>query len=70
MKTNYEIVLFWSKTDECFVAEIPELPGCIAHGSDEFEALKNVNEAKALWIKTALEFGDPIPTAKERLVFA
>ncbi len=70
MKTNYEIVMFWSKTDDCFIAEIPELPGCIAHGADEFEALKNITEAKSLWIKTAIEFGDEVPIAKGRLIFA
>lgn len=67
---NYEIILFWSKDDHCFVAEIPELNGCYAHGADEIEALKNISEAKELWLQTAREFGDPIPEPKGRLIFA
>ncbi len=67
---NYEIILFWSSEDKCFIAEIPELQGCIAHGVTEFEALENVSKAKSLWIETALEFNDIIPEPKGRLVFA
>jgi predicted RNase H-like HicB family nuclease len=70
MNYNYEIILFWSKEDMCFIAEIPELPGCMAHGNTEMDAIQNINQAKELWIKTALEFGDIIPEAKGRLVFA
>jgi predicted RNase H-like HicB family nuclease len=67
---NYEIILYWDKVDEFFIAEIPELKGCIAHGQTEFEAIANINEAKQLWIETALEFNDPIPEPKGRLMFA
>lgn len=67
---NFEIILYWNKEDNCFVAEIPELPGCIAHGKDEFEALNNVKSAKELWIETAKEFGDSIPEPKGKLFFA
>ncbi len=58
---KYEIIIYWSKDDEAFVAEAPELPGCIAHGETQAEALRNINEAIELWIDTAKEFGDPIP---------
>jgi predicted RNase H-like HicB family nuclease len=67
---NFEIILYWSNTDNCFIAEIPELKGCIAHGNSEIEALENVNKAKALWIETALEFGDNIPQPIGRLSYA
>jgi predicted RNase H-like HicB family nuclease len=67
---NYEIILYWDKTDNCFIAEIPELSGCIAHGETEFDALENVRVAKELWLATALEFGDPVPEPKGRLVYA
>lgn len=67
---NFEIILFWSNEDNCFIAEIPELSGCFAHGENEFEALKNINVAKKLWIDTALEFGEEIPTPKGKLMFA
>lgn len=68
---KYEIILYWSNEDDAFVAEIPELPGCLAHGDTQEAALKNVNQAIALWIDTAKEFGDPIPESKSgRLMLA
>ena len=68
---KYEIILYWSNDDDAFVAEVPELPGCMAHGDTQESALKNVNQAMALWIETAKEFGDPIPEPKgERLMLA
>ena len=52
-------------------AEVPELPGCMAHGKSQREALSNVRDAVALWIKTAKEFGDPIPEPRgRRLAYA
>ncbi|MGH9898703.1 MAG: type II toxin-antitoxin system HicB family antitoxin [Pyrinomonadaceae bacterium] len=68
---RYEIIIYWSHEDQVFVAEVPELPGCMAHGNNQQEALSNANEAIQLWIDTAQEFGDPIPQPKEqRLMFA
>ena len=68
---KYEIILYWSNEDDAFVAEVPELPGCMAHGDTQKATLKNVNQAIALWIDTAKEFGDPIPEPKgERLMLA
>ena len=68
---KYEIIIYWSREDQVFVAEVPELAGCMAHGSTQQEALSNANEAIQLWIDTAQEFGDPIPEPKEqRLMFA
>ena len=68
---RYEIVLYWSNEDQAFVAEAPELPGCMAHGDDQETALRNIKDAMQLWIDTAREFGDPIPQPKgERLMFA
>lgn len=63
---KYEIILYWSNEDKVFVAEVPELPGCMAHGKTQEIALKNVNEAIELYIDTAKEFGDPIPEPKGR----
>ena len=71
MMYKYEIILYWSNADDAFVAEVPELPGCMAHGNTQEIALKNVNQAIDLWIDTAKEFGDPIPDPKgERLMLA
>lgn len=68
---KYEIILYWSNEDNVFIAEVPELPGCIAHGDSEEEAIKNVKDAIQLWIDTAKEFGDPIPEPKgRRLILA
>ena len=68
---KYEIIIFWSCEDGLFIAEVPELPGCIAHGSTPDEALSAVNEAITLWIDTAKEFGDPIPEPRgRRLMYA
>ena len=68
---KYEIILYWSNEDQLFIAEVPELPGCMAHGNSQGAALQNVNDAIQLWIDTAREFGDPIPQPKgERLMFA
>jgi predicted RNase H-like HicB family nuclease len=68
---RYEIIIYWSVEDGAFVAEVPELPGCAAHGPTQEAALANAQEAIALWIDTAREFGDPIPEPKgRRLIFA
>ena len=68
---KYEIILYWSNEDVAFIAGVPELPGCMAHGDSQAEALRHVNEAMQLWIDTAREFGDSIPEPKgERLMYA
>lgn len=46
MNNKYEIIMYWSSVNNCMIAEIPELPGCIAHGNNEFEALQNLQDAK------------------------
>ena len=68
---RYEIIIYYSDEDKAFIAEAPELPGCIAHGDSHETALTNIKDAMALWIKTATEFNDPIPSPKgRRLAFA
>lgn len=68
---RYETIIYWSEEDQAFVAEVPELPGCMAHGDSQEFALANVKEAIQLWIDTAREFGDPIPEPKgHRLMYA
>jgi predicted RNase H-like HicB family nuclease len=68
---KYEIIIYWSNEDQVFVAEVPELPGCMAHGRTPEAALANAHDAIQLWIDTAREFGDPIPEPKgERLMLA
>jgi predicted RNase H-like HicB family nuclease len=68
---RYEIIIYWSNEDDAFIAEIPELKGCMAHGNSYEEALANAKEAIHLWVDTANEFGDPIPEPKgQRLMLA
>ena len=68
---KYEVIIYWSQEDEAFVAEVPELAGCAAHGPTQEAALSAAQEAIRLWIDTAKEFGDPIPEPKgRRLIFA
>ena len=68
---RYEIIIYWSNEDQVFIAEVPELPGCMAHGATHEDALANIKSAMELWINTAKEFNDPIPAPKgRRLAFA
>jgi len=68
---RYEIIIFWSNEDQAYVADVPELPGCMAHGDSYELALANAREAISHWIETAKEFGDPIPEPKgHRLAYA
>jgi predicted RNase H-like HicB family nuclease len=68
---KYEIIIYWSDEDNVFVAEVPELPGCAAHGGTQEHALRNAQDAIRLWIATAKEFGDRVPKPKgRRLIFA
>ena len=63
---KYETIIYWSDEDNLFIADVPELPGCMAHGASPDEALANVKDAMQLWLDTAAEFGDPIPKPKGR----
>lgn len=68
---KYEIILYWINEDHAFLAEVLELPGCMAHGGTQEAALRRVNQAMQLWIDTTREFDDPIPEPKgERLMLA
>ena len=68
---KYETIIYWSDEDQSFIADIPELPGCMAHGASPDEVLVNAQAAMQLWLDTAQEFGDPIREPKgRRLVYA
>ena len=58
---KYEVIIYWSNEDDAFIAEVPELPGCSAHGDTKSAALQSVEQAGELWLDTAREFGDPVP---------
>jgi predicted RNase H-like HicB family nuclease len=66
MNMHYEIILYWSNEDKVFIAEAPELSGCVAHGDTQETALSNIKEAMQLWIETVQKHGDEIPQPKGR----
>jgi predicted RNase H-like HicB family nuclease len=70
MDTRYEIIIFWSKEDQVYLAEVPELSGCMADGETYQEALSNAEKIIQEWIETAQELGRSIPEPKGRLVYA
>jgi predicted RNase H-like HicB family nuclease len=70
MESRYEIIIYWSDEDNAFVAEVPELPGCMADGKTYHEALSNAEQIIQEWIETAQELGQPIPQPKGRLAYA
>ncbi len=70
MSSKYEIIIYWSTEDDSFVAEVPELPGCMADGKTYQEALSHAEIMINEWIETAKELGRPIPQPRGRLLFA
>ena len=70
MGSKYEIIIFWSEEDDAFVAEVPELPGCMADGKTYQEALSNAEQIIREWIETARELGRAIPKPRGRLAYA
>ena len=69
-ESRYELIIFWDEADEIFVVDVPELPGCMAHGRTKREAIGNAEAAVKLWIETAKEDGIAIPEPRGRLMFA
>ncbi len=70
MEPKYEILIYWSAEDNAYLAEVPELPGCMADGSSYQEALKNAEVIIREWIETAQEIGRPIPEPRGKLMYA
>jgi predicted RNase H-like HicB family nuclease len=68
--SKYEIIIYWSQDDDAFVAEVPELAGCMADGATYQEALANAEIIIDEWLETAKDIGRPIPEPRGRLVFA
>ena len=68
--SKYEVIIYWSKDDQSFIAEVPELPGCAVDGVTYQEALANVETVIQEWIETAKYIGYSIPEPKWRLAFA
>jgi len=67
---KYEVIIYWSEEDGAFIAEVPELPGCMADGPTYEAAIGNAQIVIAEWIETARSLGREIPTPKGRLIYA
>jgi len=68
--SKYELIIYWSDVDSAFIAEVPELPGCMADGKTYQEVVKNVNIVISECIEMAKILNRPIPEYKGRLMFA
>ena len=69
MNPKYEIIIYWSEEDSSYVAEVPELPGCMADGTTYRDALKNAEQVIREWIETASDLGREIPKPRGRLAY-
>ncbi len=67
---KYEIIIYWSEQDDRFIAEAPELPGCMADGKTYQQCLQQVEKVMREWIDYAKELGREVPEPKGRLVYA
>lgn len=67
---HYEVILYCSKEDNAFIAEVPELPGCMADSKTRLEAIQNVEVIISEWIEIAKEDGEEIPIPKGKLIYA
>lgn len=68
--SRHMIVIYWSEPDQKFLAEVPELAGCMVDGDTQAEALAAVEVVAQEWIETAQQLGRTIPTPRGRLSFA
>ena len=64
---RYELIIYWSRADESFIVEVPELPGCMADGATYEEAVAHARIVVAEWIETARAEGRPIPEPRGKL---
>ena len=70
MTSKYEIIIYWSQEDQAFIADVPELPGCMADGKTYQEAPANIEVVVQEWIDTATDLNRPIPQPRGRLMYA
>jgi len=70
MPLKYEVIIYWSEQDSAFIAEVPELPGCLADGASKAKALAAVERVAKDWIETAKSIGRAIPVPREKLMYA
>ena len=68
--SKYEMIIYWSDEDNAFIAEVPELPGCMADGPTYVDAVKQAEQVIEEWIQTAHELGRPIPEPRGKGMYA
>jgi predicted RNase H-like HicB family nuclease len=66
MTPKYHINVFWPDADRCWIADVPDLKTCAAHGETPDAALAEVLVAMLAWIAVAREHGQPIPEPRYR----
>ena len=66
MIPKYHINVFWSDEDRCWIADVPDLKTCTAHGATPEQAVAEVQAALEDWLSVAHEHGDPIPEPRYR----
>ncbi len=67
---KYEVIIYWSDEDDAFIAEVPELPGCMADGRTKAKALAAAERVTREWIEMATRLGRPIPAPRGKLMYA
>ena len=70
LMNKYEMIIYWSEEDQAYIAEVPELAGCMADGSSYQEAVNNAEQVITEWLETAKELGRYIPESRCRLLYA
>ncbi len=70
MSIRYELIIYWSDEDQSFVVEVPELPGCMADGETDEQAVANAQQIIEEWVETARELDRPVPEPRGRLMYA
>ena len=67
MMHQYEVIIYYSQEDKAYIAEVPELPGCMADGATKYEALRQAEIAVEEWLETAKLMGREIPQPRDKL---
>lgn len=66
---KYKRIAYWSSEDNTFIADVPELPGCMADGATAAEAMENAEQVISEWLEVAKERGQSIPEPRGKLMY-